>query len=106
MWARNAIPRYRDLGSSHHEEFVRKFTSDISTSLEVYGKSKGCDLTKQFYDDMAWGGLQNTVAFEKLDIVTKERIINVIALEAFGKNSEGEITNQKGKKIICDETKN
>jgi hypothetical protein len=55
---------------------------------------------------MAWGGLQNTAAFEKLDIVTKERIINVIALEAFGNNSEGEITNQKGKKIICDETKN
>jgi hypothetical protein len=36
----------KDLGSSHHEEFVRKFTSDISTSLEVYGKSKGYDLTK------------------------------------------------------------
>jgi hypothetical protein len=96
----------QDLNSAHHEEFVRKFSSNISISLQEYGISKGYNLTKQFYDDMSWAGLYKTAAFEKLDNATKERIINVIAHEAIGKDFNGDSVIQNGTKIICNEQTN
>jgi hypothetical protein len=36
----------KDLNSTHHEEFVHKFSSNISISLQEYGISKGYNLTK------------------------------------------------------------
>jgi hypothetical protein len=55
---------------------------------------------------MSWAGLYKTVAFEKLDIATKERIINVIAYEAIRKDFNGDSVIQNGTKIICNEQTN
>ena len=51
-------------------------------------------------------GLYKTAAFEKLDNATKERIINVIAHEAIGKDFNGDSVIQNGTKIICNEQTN
>ena len=96
----------QDLNASHHEEFIRKFRSDLSTSLQEYGVSKGYKLTQEFYDDTSWAGLHKTIAFEKLDSTIKERILNVIAAEATGKDYNGDDKKQKGAKIECNEKTN
>jgi len=38
----------------------------IAVALEEYGISKGHKLSSQFYNDLAWGGLTHTGAFDAL----------------------------------------
>lgn len=65
--------RNNDLNAIHHNEMTRSLVSQIGDALEVYGVSKGYRLDKQFYQDMAWGGLNETSAFKALSHSLQER---------------------------------
>ena len=71
----------QDLNSAHYEEFVRKFSSDISISLQEYGISKGYNLTKQFYDDMSWAWAYPTTEFS---IAKPKNTIKKITIDPSG----------------------
>lgn len=66
-----------------------------------HGTSKGYNLPKQFYDDMAWGGLTDTNAFKKLKGRDRVRIKDVIATEHNGTDRNGNPRSQKAKKAGC-----
>lgn len=85
----------------HHEEIARSLVKSIGGALEVYGVSQGFNLTKQFYEDMAWGGLQTTDAFNNLPSSEKQRISDTLATELTGMDTNGNNKPQKGKKPGC-----
>lgn len=85
----------------HHEEIAKSLVSSIGSALEVYGVSQGYNLTKQFYQDMAWAGLQTTDAFKALPSSEQKRILDTILTELTGKDSNEEVKTQKGKKAGC-----
>lgn len=85
----------------HHEEIARSIVKDVALALEEYGKSSGYNLTSQFYQDMAWGGLQDTNTFKKLPFTDQQRILNVISIELTGTNTNGNSKQQNGKKAGC-----
>jgi hypothetical protein len=85
----------------HHEEIARSLVNSIGSALEVYGVSQGYNLTKQFYQDMAWAGLQTTDAFKALPSSEQKRILDTILTELTGKDSNEEVKTQKGKKAGC-----
>lgn len=67
---------------THHHIFAETtIVSEISTALKEYGTLKGYNLTQQFCDDMAWGGLNETAAFLALPSTQRERILCTIAAE-------------------------
>jgi len=85
----------------HHEEIGRSLVTYIGDALEVYAVSQGYKLSKEFYQDMAWGGLQETDAFKDLPKKDQERISNVLQTELTGLNTDGDQIPQKGKKAGC-----
>jgi hypothetical protein len=85
----------------HHEEIARSIVNDVAISLEEYGKAKGYNLSSQFYKDMAWGGLQDTSTFKGLSTSDKKRILDTIAIELTGRDTNGNNKTQKGKKAGC-----
>lgn len=85
----------------HHEEIARSIVNDIALALEEYGKNNGYNLPSQFYQDMAWGGLQETDTFKKLPFADQQRILNVISTELTGADSNGITKTQNGKKAGC-----
>ena len=85
----------------HHEEIARSIVKDVAISLEEYGKAKGYKLSSQFYKDMAWGGLHTTSTFKALPTADKKRILDIIAVELTGMNTNGNSKTQKGKKAGC-----
>ena len=102
-----------NLGQTHHE-LMASFVGDIATSLSQYGQQNGYNLSYQFYNDMAWGGLTHRVVrdnqgtivydtngnptFEETpwfqsavpDPAERDRIINRLAAEAENKASGSE----------------
>jgi len=38
----------------------------VAAALQDYGELMGFNLSKQFYEDMSWAGLQNTSTFNAL----------------------------------------
>jgi hypothetical protein len=90
-----------DLNAVHHEEIARSLVKSIGTALEVYGVSQGYNLTKQFYEDMAWGGLQETNAFKALPKSDQNRILDTLSAELTGMDINGDYKSQKGKKAGC-----
>jgi len=55
--------------------FMAQFVGDIADTLKAYGVSKGYNLPESYYNAMAWGGLQDTEAFNELyPANTPERI--------------------------------
>lgn len=85
----------------HHEEIARSIVNDVAIALEEYGSNNGYNLPKQFYQDMAWGGLQETSTFKKLPFNEQQRILDVIATEFTGADTNGNVKPQKGKKAGC-----
>jgi hypothetical protein len=55
----------------------------------------------QFYQEMAWGGLEDTEAFKALSISIRESIKNTLQVEQFNVNNPGYNANQKGAKLRC-----
>jgi hypothetical protein len=90
-----------DWNKLHHEEIARSIVNDVALALEEYGKSNGYNLPSQFYQDMAWGGLQDTITFKSLPFVDQQRILNVISTELTGADINGNAKQQKGKKAGC-----
>lgn len=85
----------------HHEEIARSIVNDVALALEEYGKSNGYNLPSQFYQDMAWGGLQDTTTFKNLPFADQQRILDVIATELTGADTNGNTKTQNGKKAGC-----
>jgi hypothetical protein len=85
----------------HHEEFARSFVFSIAYSLEEYGKMKGYNLPRQFYEDMSWAGLKDTEAFKKLPESDQIRISDTIRSELTGKDSTGNVKPPLGKNAGC-----
>lgn len=85
----------------HHEEIGRSLVTYVGDAPEVYGVSQGYKLSKEFYQDMAWGGLQETDAFKALPQKDLERISNVLQTELTGLDTDGDQVPQKGKKAGC-----
>lgn len=59
------------LEPAHHETFVNTFVQQIAGALSKYGDSKNykfasADEKRQFYQNMAWGGLHTTEDYTQL----------------------------------------
>lgn len=91
----------KGLNKPQHEEIVRSFVKSFGDAFEMYAITKGYNLDKQFYQDMAWGGLEETDAFKNLLEADRKRISNVIQLELHGTNMKGNPKPQKGKRGGC-----
>jgi hypothetical protein len=85
----------------HHEEFARSLVNQIANSLEEYAVSKGYNLPRQFYEDMSWSGLQSTSTFQNLPASDQKRILDVIAVELTGADTQGNTQAQKGTNAGC-----
>jgi len=97
-WQKRRRP---DLNDIQHDEMVRTFVNDIADALQEYGLKKGYNNSRQFYEDMAWGGLEGTRAFSKLPFSDRNRISNTILIELTGLDNNGQIKTQKGVKAGC-----
>jgi hypothetical protein len=102
----NSYSSTKGLGASHHEEFVRSMVGEIAIALQFYGDSKGYTFASsavktQFYQDLAWGGLQDTNAFQALSQPVQNRIKDTIYEESNGQTRSGVPTALHGKKSGC-----
>ena len=97
-WSNKINP---DLNEIQHNEIARSFVKSIGDALEVYGISQGYNLSKEFYQDMAWAGLQDIKAFKELSSTEQKRILDTIATELTGMDIDGDYKSQKGKKSGC-----
>lgn len=93
--------KFNNWESVHHEEFARSLVNEIANSLEEFGKTKGYDLPHQFYEDMSWGGLQDTNTFTSLPEADKTRIRNTNIKELTKQDLNGDVSTQKGKNAGC-----
>lgn len=92
---------FQNWNDVHHEEFARSLIDQIALSLKEYGEFKGYNLSNQFYEDMAWGGLQDTSLYQALPIGDKNRISDVLAIELTGQDIQNNSQNQKGVNAGC-----
>lgn len=97
----NEWGKKRDLNYSHHQEIARNLVPSIANALENYGVANGYNLSKEFYNDMAWSSLQETDAFKALPDKDQKRILDTIFTELTGADSEDIKKDQKGKKVGC-----
>lgn len=119
----NAV--YPNSNVTHHAEIVRNYVLDIAASLQEYGTNKGYTLTRQFYEDLAWGGLTHwrkrdaagnvvldssgNAVFEETDwfktafpsSTDRDRVMNVINIELTKKDINGNTSVQKGSNPGC-----
>ncbi|MEO8532788.1 MAG: hypothetical protein ABI441_03520 [Flavobacterium sp.] len=86
---------------AQHEEIARTLINSISVALENYGIDKGYKLDRQFYQDMALGGLEETDVFKALPEAQRKRISDTVNIELHGKDMEGKSKPQKSKKAGC-----
>ncbi|MFM6954438.1 MAG: hypothetical protein ACKOWL_05580 [Sphingobacteriaceae bacterium] len=101
--------KHPNLNSIQHNEIIRNFMLDIGVSLKEYGGLKGYNLTTEFCNDLAWGGLaQNnngtlTELFKKLvpNVFDQDRILNELKVEQTGQDLGGNTQDQKGSKNSC-----
>ncbi|PCE63117.1 hypothetical protein [Sediminicola luteus] len=91
----------KNFNDLQHEEFTRKHVGLIGGALEAFGKLKGYNVPRQYYDDLAWGGLTGTKAFKKKSPSEKNRILDVIQSEFASKDRNGNYKKPKGKKSGC-----
>lgn len=81
---------------AQHEEIARTLINSISVALENYGIDKGYKLDKQFYQDMAWGGLEETDVFKALPEAQRKRISDTVNIELHGKRHGRKVKTAKG----------
>jgi len=86
---------------THHEEFARSLVTSIADALQEYGNNQGYKLTRQFYEDLSWGGLDQTTTFKNLSTDDQKRILNVGAIELTGNDMELNYSRQKGTNAGC-----
>ncbi len=93
-----ALQNWNDV---HHEEIARSLVTMVAAALQDYGELMGYNLSTQFYEDMSWAGLQNTSTFNALSASEQKRILDVIAVELTGKDTDGNIKPQQGTDAGC-----
>ncbi|GCC50823.1 hypothetical protein SanaruYs_10410 [Chryseotalea sanaruensis] len=94
-----------------HDFITNNYLIPIADALELYGKSKGYNFSRQFYDDLAWGGLthyqtppnnETSLFLQKIPNVTdRNRILNTIVVELSGKDFYGNSVAKKGNNAGC-----
>lgn len=76
-----------------HDYMVTNYLIPIADALQEYGINKGYSLTRQFYEDMAWGGLTHDQQTGSLNSIfteqvpnssDRDRILNAISIEVSG----------------------
>lgn len=82
-----------------HDDMVKNWVRNIASSLEEYGKAKGYNLSSDYYNAMAWGGLEGTRAFQNLP--NRNSIKEIILTELTGKDSSGNPATQQGSSSNC-----
>lgn len=92
----NWLNRFTNKG---HDFIANNYIEPITDALVEYGAKKGYNLSRSFYKDLAWGGLQGTDAFNNYDY--KDRALNVIKIEATKKDMNGNTKTQKGQDAGC-----
>lgn len=121
-WNQTTNPNFNDI---QHAEFVRNYVNDIKTSLKEFGVKKGYNLSDQFYNDMAWGGLthwnkrdssgnyildgngapikEETPWFQAAfpNSTDRDRILNTIVIELTKKDMNGNTKTPKGNDAGC-----
>jgi len=89
-----------DPNDTHQHVFtMSNIVSQIELALKEYGVSKGYNLPDQFYQDMAWGGLQGTAIYNRLSQRQKDRIASTISAEQFYTTNNINGITPKGNKI-------
>ena len=110
---------------THHAEIVRNFVGDIALALKEFGIANGYNLSDQFYQDMAWGGLTDWIKKDSNGNITRDssgnpifeetpwlkttfpnasdrnRIRNIILIELTKKDRNGNTKAQKGTSTGC-----
>ncbi|WP_108423948.1 hypothetical protein [Flagellimonas amoyensis] len=84
-----------------HNYIADNYIGPMANSLEEFGNSMGYNLSRQFYEDMAWAGLHNTPAFQSLSASEQQRILDTIATELTKKDTNGNTKPQKGNNAGC-----
>ncbi|WP_452611717.1 hypothetical protein [Roseivirga echinicomitans] len=102
LWADYIANKFGStLEDYQHAEIAANFTGPLALSLQEFGVNRGYSLPYQFYSDMAWAGLQGTVAFSTLSSIDQQRIGNVISVELSGKDLQGNLITKKGNNGGC-----
>jgi len=88
---------------NQHTQMASSFINDIASALKEFGSNKGYSFpnSDQFYSDMAWAGLEGTIAYNNLSSDDKSRIHNTVLSELTGYDANGNKTEQKGKPSGC-----
>lgn len=92
--------QHQDINDLNHFE-LSFWVANLADGLQQYGQSKGYNLPNQFYQDMAWAGLEDTNAYKALSSADKRRIQDTIQTELTGKDSNGNNATQSGKNPGC-----
>lgn len=97
------VPEEQWTQTAHHREIALAYRDHIASSLQVLGQSLGINRSSQFYQDMAWAGLQDTPAWSDGILLTsadRTRISAVLNAELTGKTIGGHAPSGPG--IVCD----
>lgn len=94
-----------------HDYITNNYLGPIADALEEFGRNRGYSFTRQFYEDLAWGGLTNyqmppnaeTALFRQIvpSSADRARIRNTISVEQVGIDMSGATKTQKGKNAGC-----
>jgi len=103
QWINTKNPSLNDI---QHDDMVNTFIGQIASSLAEYGDQQGYTFSTntektQFYNDLAWGGLTNTNAFNNFPTATKARINDRLLSEQYQTDTNGNSKPSKGKKGGC-----
>ncbi|MDG1953312.1 MAG: hypothetical protein P8I51_00280 [Polaribacter sp.] len=92
----NWLNRYTNNG---HDFIANNYIRPITDALIEFGAKQGYTLDPSFYEDLAWGGLSNTPAFNNYQ--HQDRANNVILIELTKKDMNGDTKPQKGEDAGC-----
>lgn len=84
-----------------HEYIATDYLISMADILQEYGNLKGYTMERQFYEDLAWGGLFETPEFKSKPEEEKTRIKNICLVELTGRDKDGNSREQKGTNAGC-----
>ena len=82
-----------------HDFIANNYIAPLADALQEFGVKQGYNLNRSFYEDMVWGGLNGTDAFNNYQY--KDRALNIIAVELTKKDLNGTTKTQKGQDAGC-----
>ena len=84
-----------------HNFIASDYVNRIADALQAFGNYRGYSLSRQFYEDMAWGGLFSTPEFANKSVQEQQRIRDTVHAEQYGTNTDGNYQAQKGDDAGC-----